>query len=83
MAREIAQSGKGLFVQADNTNNAMNVLTAELDKLQKKDMGSLVYSEYNEKFPIIAWMLLVVLIVEVCIFDKKNRLFRNVRIFKR
>ena len=83
MAREIAQSGKGLFVQADNTNNAMNVLTAELDKLQKKDMGSLVYSEYNEKFPIIAWMLLVVLIVEVCIFDNKNRLFRNVRIFKR
>lgn len=83
MAREIAQSGKGLFVQADNTNNAMNVLTAELDKLQKKHMGSLVYSEYNEKFPIIAWILLVVLIVEVCIFDKKNRLFRNVRIFKR
>ena len=83
MAREIAQNGKGLFVQADNTNNAMNALTAELDKLQKKDMGILVYSEYNEKFPIIAWMLLVVLIVEVCIFDKKNRLFRNVRIFKR
>ena len=54
-----------------------------LGKLEKKDMGSLVYSEYDEKFPIIAWMLLIVLIVEVCIFDKKNRLFRNVRIFKR
>ena len=55
----------------------------ELDKLQKKDMGSLAYSEYDEKFPIVAWILLIVLIVEVCIFDKKNRLFRNVRIFKR
>ncbi len=83
MAREIAQSGKGLFVHADNTNAAMNALETELNKLQKKDMGSLVYSEYDEKFPIIAWMLLIVLIVEVCIFDKKNRLFRNVRIFKR
>ena len=83
MAREIAQNGKGLFVQADNTNSAMNALEDELDKLQKKDMESLAYSEYDEKFPIIAWILLVVLIVEVCIFDKKNRLFRNVRIFKR
>ena len=83
MAREIAQSGKGLFVYADNTNVAMTALEDELDKLQKKDMGSMVYSEYNEKFPIIAWMLLVILIIEVCIFDKRNRLFRNVRIFKR
>ena len=83
VAREIAQNGKGLFVQADNTNSAMNSLETELDKLQKKNMESLAYSEYDEKFPIIAWILLVVLIVEVCIFDKKNRLFRNVRIFKR
>ena len=83
MASEIAQNGKGLFVQADNTNSAMNALEAELDKLQKKDMESVAYSEYDEKFPIVAWILLVVLIVEVCIFDKKNRIFKNVRIFKR
>ena len=83
MAREIAQNGKGLFVHADNTNSAMIALESELDKLQKKDMEGLAYSEYDEKFPIVAWILLIVLIVEVCIFDKKNRLFRNVRIFNR
>lgn len=83
MAREIAQNGKGLYVQADNSNSAMNALDDALDKLQKKEMGSLSYSEYDEKFPIIAWMLLIVLVFEVCIFDKKNRLFRNFRIFKR
>ena len=83
MARAIAINGKGLFVQADNTNAAMNALETELDKLQKKDLGGLAYSDYDEKFPIVAWILLVVLIIEVCIFDKKNRIFRNVRIFKR
>jgi Ca-activated chloride channel family protein len=83
MAREIAQNGKGLFVQADNTNAAMNALESELNKLQTKQIESLAYSEYDEKFPIIAWILLIVLIVEVCIFDKKNRIFRNIRIFKR
>ena len=83
MAREIAKSGKGLFVHADNTNTAMNALEAELDKLQKKDLGGFAYSDYDEKFPIFAWMLLILLVVEVCIFDKKNRLFRNIKIFKR
>ena len=83
MAREIAQNGKGLFVHADNTNAAMNALEAELDKLQTKQMESLAYSEYDEKFPVIAWILFIVLLVEVLIFDKKNRLFRNIRIFKR
>ena len=83
MARAIAINGKGLFVQADNTNAAMNALETELDKLQKRDLGGLAYSDYDEKFPIVAWILLVVLIIEVCIFDKKNRIFRNVRIFKR
>lgn len=83
MAREIAQNGKGLFVHADNTNSAMNALEAELDKLETKQMESLTYSEYDEKFPVIAWILLVVLLIELLIYDKKNRLYRNIRIFKR
>lgn len=83
LAKEIAYNGKGVFVMADNTNTAIKILEAELDKLQTKEMESLLYSEYDEKFPIIAWILLTLLIIEVCIFDKKNRLFKNVRIFKR
>ena len=54
----------------------------ELEKLQKADVDSVAYSEYDEKFQIFAWAMLILLLLEVCIFDKKNRLFRNVRLFK-
>ncbi|NDW17331.1 VWA domain-containing protein [Dysgonomonas sp. 216] len=82
MCKEIAEAGKGLYVRADNTNNALKSLQAHLEKLQKKEYEGFAYSEYDEKFHLFAWVILVLLLLEICIFDKKNRIFRNVRIFK-
>lgn len=82
MCRSIAKAGKGLYTHADNSNKALKDLQNELEKLQKADVDSVAYSEYDEKFQIFAWAMLALLLLEVCIFDKKNRLFRNVRLFK-
>lgn len=81
MCKEIAQAGKGMYVMADNSNNALKSLQAELDKLQKKHIEGTAYSEYDEKFQFFAWGVLILLLVEICIFDKKNQLFKNVRLF--
>ena len=83
MGMEIAQSGEGIYVRADNSNNAVRALEARLDELETGKTTSLSYSEYDEMFPILAWILLVLLLVEVLIYDMKNPLFRNVRLFER
>ncbi len=82
MAQEIAKNGKGLYVQADNSNAAINALEAELNELQSKKTSSLSYSEYDEKFIIFAWLMLIILVVEILVYDKKNPIFKNVRLFK-
>jgi len=82
MCKEIAQNGKGVYVRADNTTSAIRALQAELDKLQKKESTSIAYSEYDEKYTVFAWILLLLLIIEILIYDKKNPLFKNVHIFK-
>ena len=82
MAQEIAQNGKGLYVQADNSNTAIRALETELNSLETKKTTSLSYSEYDEKFPFFAWILLIILVVEILIYDKKNPLFKNIRLFK-
>lgn len=82
MCRKIAEAGRGLYVHADNSNSALKSLQNELEKLEKGEVEGLVYSEYDEKFQWFAWGMLVLLFVEVCVFDKKNKLFRNVRLFK-
>jgi Ca-activated chloride channel family protein len=82
ICKDIAAAGKGLYVQVDNSNTALRILQSELDKLQTKDSQTLSYSEYDEKFPIFAWMILILLIFEILIYDKKNPLFKNIQLFK-
>ena len=82
VSMEIAQSGQGLYVRADNSNTAIRALEAQLDELETGTSTSLSYSEYDEKFPVMAWILMAILLVEILIYDKKNPLFRNIRLFK-
>lgn len=82
IAKSIAKAGKGVYVPVDNSNRALNTLIEELDKLQKHDIDGVAYSEYDEKFQFFAWAMFVLLFLEILIFDKKNRIFRNVRLFK-
>lgn len=82
MCRQIAKAGQGLYAHADNSNSALKSLQAELEKLEKKDIEGIAYSEYDEKFQIFAWIMLILLFIEICIFEKKNRIFRNIRLFK-
>ena len=81
MCQEIAQAGRGMYVRADNTNAALRALQNELDKLSKSEIESQVYSEYDERFPTLAWIALILLVMEFLTSERKNRLFRNVKLF--
>src|SRR5690554_2384017 len=82
VSMEIAESGEGLYIRADNSNTAMRALEAQLDQLETGKSTSLSYSEYDEKFPLLGLFILAILLLEIRIYDKKNRLFRNVRLIK-
>ena len=82
MCKQIAESGKGIYARADNSNGALRALSNELDSMKKGESESVVYTEYNEQFSIFAWFVLVLLIVEFFILDRKNRLFGKVRLFE-
>ena len=81
MCQEIAAAGNGVYVRSDNANSALRVLNKELDKMTKADINSSVYSEYDEQFQALAWIVLILLLVDVFILERKNKLFRNVKLF--
>ena len=81
MCQEIAKAGNGIYVRADNTNNAMRILQSELQKISKDEVEKKIYSEYNEQFPAIAWFALILLVAEIFILERKNGLFRNFKLF--
>ena len=83
MCREIAQAGSGTYIHVDNTNDAQEKLNNELTKLQKGETESVIYSEYDEQFQAFGILIVLLLIVEVCLLERKNPLFKNVKLFKR
>ncbi len=81
MCQELAKAGNGIYARVDNSNLAQRALEQAIDKLAKADVESQVYSEYNEQFQAVAWIILIILLVEMLILERKNPLFRNIRLF--
>lgn len=67
MAGNIAKAGNGTYVRVDNTNNAQTIIENELDKLQKDDVKTDVYTKYREQFEVIAILVLFLLVSEIVI----------------
>lgn len=81
MCQEIASAGGGAYVKADNSSAAVRALTSELEKLSKSEIESQVYSQYNEQYTVIAWIVLILLVVECLLLERKNPLFKNIKLF--
>ncbi|MCC8154417.1 MAG: VWA domain-containing protein, partial [Tannerellaceae bacterium] len=81
MCMDIAAAGKGIYVRADNTNSALKAIQNEIDKMDKSEVESKVYSIYDEQFQTLAWIVLVLLIFEFLMLDRKNRIFRKIKLF--
>ena len=81
MGHQIAEAGKGIYVRADNTNNALRALLNEISKMKKADLESKVYSEYDEQFQSLAWIVLILLLADIFILDRKNSLMKRFDFF--
>ncbi|MDR1980729.1 MAG: VWA domain-containing protein [Tannerellaceae bacterium] len=81
MCQEIAAAGQGMYVRADNTNSALKALQSEINKMNKSEIDSKIYSEYDEQFQTLAWIVLFFLIVEFLTLDRKSRIFRKIKLF--
>jgi len=73
MGREVAAAGKGLYVRADNSNNALRAVSASLDKLSTAPMESKIYSSRDEQFGILAWLAFFLLVIDILILGRQNK----------
>jgi len=82
MLMEIAQAGNGKYFRATSGNIGLNDLYIMLNKLEKTEMESRVYAEYEEQFPAIIWIVLGLLILDLILLERKNKWFKKISLFK-
>lgn len=81
MCKELAAAGKGAYIYVDNSSSAQAALAGYVDKLEKKELEATIYSEYDEQFQAVAWIVLFLLIIEVSILERQNRVLKRFKLF--
>lgn len=82
MCKQIAEAGGGAYIHVDNTCLAQRQLNDELTRLQKGDLSSVIYSEYDEQFQAVGILVLLLLVIETLILERKNPLLGKIKLFK-
>ncbi len=72
MCKRIAEAGKGVYIHIDNNNEAPNTLKQELSKLQKDEINSIIYSDFDEQFQAIAIIVIILMIAEICLLERRK-----------
>ena len=81
MCRQVAQAGGGAYIHVENNSAAQQRLDNELDKLAKKETSTTVYSDYDEQFQAFGILALLLLVLEICILDRRNPLLKRISFF--
>ncbi len=80
MCKDVAKAGGGQYYHVDNSNYAQQQLLGQLGQLKQANQGS-KYSSYDEQFQAVAILILALLILETLISERKNPLFKKIKLF--
>lgn len=73
MLRDISEAGGGTFVRASQQDVGLGILLDNLDQLDKKEFGSVIYTEYESRFQYYLGIGLLLLLIDLLLFDKKQK----------
>ncbi len=81
MLEQIAAAGQGIYVRANNAQIGLNTLFDEINKMEKEEMESRTYSEYNDQFQYFFAIGLFLILIEFIILERKNKYLKNINLF--
>jgi Ca-activated chloride channel family protein len=80
--KKIALSTNGNYVRASNSNIGLDEIFSDIKKMKKQDLQSTQFTEYNDQFQVFAALMLIILLGDFIIMERKNRRLANIRLFK-
>lgn len=82
MLSQIAAAGGGIYVRTSNSQSGLEKVLDEINSLEKQEIESKIYSEYEYRFQYIVALALIFLLADFLILERKNRLLRGIKLFK-
>lgn len=81
MLQDIALEGNGAYIRANNVEIGLNTIFNEINKMEKKEIESKIYSEYDDQFPWIVGIALFFLVIDAFVLERKNKWLKQLNLF--
>ena len=82
MGKELAGAAGGVFIRSAEVSGTVRALQKSLEKLDKTELETTVYSAYNEVYQYFLIPALLLLLVEFLILERKNRMVERMKLFE-
>lgn len=82
MLSRIAAAGNGVYIRSTDTRVGLDKLFDEINKMEKQEMESRIYSEYDERFQYVFALGLFLLLIELLILERRNRWMSRIKLFE-
>lgn len=79
--QEIAAAGNGIYVRATNADAGLKNVIDAVNKLEKKQFESKMYSDYEDRFQWFVAAALLLLLVELSLSERKSKLYQKLNLF--
>ena len=70
---QIANEGKGTYVRANNSQAGLSKLFTEINKMEKKEIGTMIITEYKDRFQLFIALAILLLIIDLILLERKNK----------
>jgi Ca-activated chloride channel family protein len=81
MLRQIAAAGKGAYARANNASTGLRKIFDEISEIEKKEIETKQFTDYEDRFQIYLAAALLFLIIELLIAWRKSRWAERFNIF--
>jgi Ca-activated chloride channel family protein len=81
MLQQLATAGNGLYVRASNANDGLSTIMNEINKMEKTEFESKVYTDYEDRFQPFLLTALLLLLIEFFIPATRSKWLKNIHLF--
>jgi len=80
--RRIASIGNGTYTRATNIDIGLDKIFDDIKEMEKQEFESKVFSSHESRFQYFIGFAIVLLIIEMAIFNKKSKWFAKFNLFE-
>ncbi len=79
---DIASAANGKYIRANNISLGLKTLYKEIDNLDKQEMESVVFDEYEDFFQYLIGLAIILFLLDYFIMDRKNKKLEKFKLYK-